>query len=126
MKKKTSISLLVLSILIFLGLNNYSDSINYNYHIDALIGYLFFWIFVLFIFSLFAFILNDKKYKIWLIIGIIISILSILIAYGVGDGNGAIVDIDGELITWFFAGLYSFISIIYFIVQFFKNRNKPL
>ena len=75
------------------------------------------------ILSLLTFKLDTKKYRIWLIISLVLSAISIFFAYAAGDGNGAIVDIDGELITWFFVGLYSFISIIYFIVQFFKNRK---
>ncbi|MFA6000359.1 MAG: hypothetical protein WC783_05310 [Candidatus Paceibacterota bacterium] len=70
-----------------------------------------------------AFNLEINKYKIWLITSVTVSAISIFIAYATGSGNGAIVDIDGELITWFFAGLYSFISIIYFIFQAIKNRK---
>ena len=134
MKKKISLVLLFLSILLFSTLYVYSETnlINqgsYDYHIDDFFGYIFLWSFVLFVLSLLAFKLDVTKYKIWLLISIIISLVSVLLAYEAGDGNGAIVDIDGELITWFFTGLYSFISIIYFIIQFKnrknKNREKP-
>ena len=128
MKKKTSLVLLFLSILLFSTLYVYTETnlINqgsYNYHTGDFIGYVFLWSFALLILSLLTFKLDTKKYRIWLIISLVLSAISIFFAYAAGDGNGAIVDIDGELITWFFVGLYSFISIIYFIVQFFKNRK---
>lgn len=127
MKKKTSLVLLFLSILLFATLYAYTETnlINpngyFNYHVSDFIGYIFLWSLTLFILSLLAFKLDVKKYRIWLIVGVIVSVISILMAYAAGDGNGAIVDIDGELTTWFFVGLYSFISIIYFIVQFLKK-----
>src|SRR3989338_3985828 len=129
MKKKTSLVLLFLLILLFSTLYAYTETnlINqggYNYHVCDFIGYVFLWIFMLFILSLLAFKLDINKYKTWLIISLIISAVSIFFAYAAGDGNGAVVDIDGELTTWFFVGLYSFISVVYFIVQFFKNRKQ--
>jgi len=130
MKKKTSLTFLFLSILLFLFIYVYTETnlINqsgyFNYHVSDFIGYMFFWSFTLLILSLLASKLDIYKYRIWLIISVVISIISIFIAYAIGGGNGAIISFDGEMVTWFFVGLYSFVSIIYFIVQFFKNRKN--
>ena len=130
MKKKIDWSLLVLSIFLFLFLYVYTEtnilntSGHFNYHISDFVGYLLFWSLTLFVLSLLASKLEASKYKIWLIISILASIISMLIAYAVGDGNSSIISINGEFITWFFTGLYSLVSIIYFIVQFFKNKKQ--
>ena len=129
MKRKTNFLFLLLSICLFLFLYVYTETnlINpvgyFNYHISNFIEYVFLWSSVLFILSLLALKLDVNKYKTWLIVSIVVSVVSIFIAYVIGDGNGAIIDIDVELTTWFFLGPYSFISIIYFIVQFIKNRK---
>ncbi len=88
------------------------------------IGYVFYWSAVLFLVSLLASFLEEKKYKIWLYLSVTYIVLSLLVAFNVAGGNGMILSFDGKLLTWFFAGLYTFISIIYFIVQFIKNRRK--
>lgn len=130
MKKIISFIFLFLSVLLFLITYLYTETnlINeagyFNYHIGDFLGYLFFWFLVLFIFSLLALKLDQVKYKIWLLLSVITAFTAVLFAYGVGGGNGAIIDIDGELVTWFFLGLYSLISIIYFTVQFFKNSTN--
>lgn len=125
MKKITSLILLVLSVGIFSWYSSYTKG-SFDYHVAQFVGYLFYWSITLFIVSLFALILDNRRYKIWLLITSIYALISILIAYGTGDGNGAIISFDGKDLTWFFAGLYSFISIIYFLPQFFKNQKKSI
>src|SRR3989344_5904650 len=120
MKKKiTSFGFLFLSVGIFFLYSFYTKE-SFNYHIAQFIGYLFYWSVTIFVVSLFAFLINDKIYRSWLLFTVLYVFLSLLIAYGVGDGSSAIVSFDGKDITWFLAGLYSFISIIYFAVQYFK------
>ena len=128
MKIKISFGFLLFSVLLFLCLYIYTETnlFNsggyFNYHISNFLGYLFYWSITLFVISLFALSLDQKKYKMWGLFTFIYVLISILIAYGVGDGNGAIVSFDGKDLTWFFAGLYSLASIIYFAVQHFRKR----
>ena len=121
MKKKISLLLFVLSVVIFLVYLVYTKG-SFDYHIAQFLGYLFYWSIDLFILSLFALILDNKKYKIWLSITSVYFFISVILAYSVGDGNGAIISFDGKDLTWILSGLYSFISVIYFIIQYFKKK----
>ncbi|OGI86452.1 hypothetical protein A3A05_02780 [Candidatus Nomurabacteria bacterium RIFCSPLOWO2_01_FULL_41_12] len=123
MKKIITLLLLVLSVGVFLGYSSYTKE-SFDYNIAQFIGYLFYWCVALFVVSIFALSIDQKKYKKWMLVSGIYVLISILIAYATGDGNGAIISFDGKDLTLFFAGLYSIISIIYFIVQFFKNRKQ--
>ena len=123
MKKTISFFLFILSAGIFWGYSSYTNG-QFDYQVAQFIGYIFYWSVALFIISLFAWILNNKKYKIFSLISLVYILLAVLLAYEAGDGNGAIVSFDGKDLTIIFAGLYSFVSIIYFIVQFFKNRKS--
>lgn len=122
MKKIVSVILFVLSLGIIFS-SEYYTIWPFNYHIAEFIGYVVIWFVVLFIVSLFALVLENIKYKKWFSLSVVFTLLSIFIAYKIGDGNGGILSVDGELMTWFLSGLYSFISLIYFIVQFVKNRK---
>jgi predicted small secreted protein len=122
MKKIIFLILLVLSIASIFYVNQY-EVWPYNYHVANLIEQLSLWIVVLFIINIFAISLDIKKYKIWLIISIIFAGASLLLAYNTGDGNGAIVSFDGEMQTWFLSGLYSVVSIIYFVFQYLKTSS---
>lgn len=123
MKKIVSLILLLLTGGIFFWYSSYTQGF-FDYNIAQFIGYIFYWSVALFIVSLFAFMIDDRKYKIWLLISGIYVIISILIAVGVGDGDSSVVSYDGKSFTWFFAGLYSLVCIIYFIVQFLKNKKQ--
>lgn len=125
MKKIISLVLFLLSFGFLLGYLFYTKN-SYDYNIAQFIGYLFYWSVAFFVVSLFAFMLDYKKYKIWLRITLIYVFISILIAYKTGSGSQAIVNFDGKLLTWIFVCFYSFISIIYFIVQFIKSRNNNI
>ena len=124
MKKIISLLLLVLSGVIFYWYSSYTRQWPFDYHVAQFVGYLLYWSVALFVVSLFAFMLDNKKYKIWLLVTVVYVALSILFSYETGDGNNAIVSFDGKDLTWIFTSLYSLISIIYFIVQFFKNRKQ--
>src|SRR3989344_9377488 len=122
MKKTTSIFLISLS-LIFYWLISYI-----RYNIDDKLFYflqcIFIWTLCITILNIIAFILNDYKYKLYIIVTGIYSVLSLVIAYNMGDRGSTIPSFDMGILTIFFIGLYSLISIIYFIIQFFKNRKN--
>jgi hypothetical protein len=124
MKKIISLLLLLISVGIFCWYSSYTKQWPFDYHIAQFVGYFLYWSIALFFVSLFAFVLNNKKYKIWLLITSVYVFLSILIAYMVGDGNSAIISFDGKDLIWIFIGLYSFVSIIFFIILLFKNKKQ--
>lgn len=120
MKKIISLSILIISAILFIWLKYYGELPSYNYHIAYVVEYLFYWGLALFVLSLFAFALNNKKYKIWFLITIPFAFLSILFAYDT-DLNDVL--FSGQYVILWLIGLYSFFSIIYFIIQFFKNKK---
>lgn len=121
MKKIYSLSALLVSVILFMWLYYYDKSFSYNYHVANVIEYFFYWSTALFVLSLLAFVLNNTKYKIWFFVTIPCAILSVLIAY---DIDGHDIFFNGEYITFWLISFYSFISIIYFIVQFLKNKKN--
>lgn len=82
------------------------------------------WVLILVPLSLLAIALNDQKYKFWLKFTGIFFATSMIVVFLMPEYDSAIVSVDRELTNWFFLGLYSFISIVYFIVQFFKNKKQ--
>ena|SRR3989344_897991 len=82
------------------------------------------WILILIPLSLLALTLNDQKHKFWLKFTGIFFAVSMFIVFLMPEYDTGIVSVDRELTNWFFVGLYSFISVVYFIVQFFKNRKQ--
>lgn len=122
MKKIIFLILLVLSITSIFYVNQY-EVWPYNYHVANFVEQFSLWIVILFIINIFALSLDIKKYKIWLIFSFIFVGVSLLLAYNTGDGNGAIVSMDGEMQTWFLSGLYSIFSFSYFIFQYFRNNR---
>lgn len=121
MKKITSSCILVVSFLLFAWLRYYGELPSYNYHVAYVVEYLFYWSIALFVLSLFAFVLSSIKYKIWLYITAPFMILSILFAYSI-DGHDVL--FSGQYIVLWLITLWSFISLIYFIVQFIKNKKR--
>lgn len=81
------------------------------------------WFLLLVPLSLFALILKDDKYKFWLKFTGIFFAGSMFLVYLMPEYDPGLVSLDRELTNWFFAGAYSFISVIYFIVQFVKNKK---
>jgi succinate-acetate transporter protein len=120
MKKIISLSILVITIILFMWLKYYGESSSYNYHVAYIVEYLFYWGIALFILSLFAFLLKRAKYKIWFLVTIPFIILSIFFAYNIDNHD---ILFNGQYVTLWFISLYSFISIIYFIVQFVKEKK---
>lgn len=82
------------------------------------------WFLALIILSIFALTLSDQKHKFWLKFTGIFFVIGMFFVFAMPEYGTGIVSIDRELTNWFFVGLYSFISVIYFIVQFFKTRSK--
>ena len=80
------------------------------------------WVLLLIPLSFLALTLNDQKHKFWLKFTGIFFAISMLIVFLMPEYGTGIVSIDRELANWFFVGLYFFVSIIYFIVQFVKNK----
>lgn len=79
------------------------------------------WVLILIPLSLLALSLIDKKHKFWLKFTGIFFAVSMVLVFISPEYDSGIVGFDRELVNWFFAGLYSFVSIIYFIVQYFKK-----
>lgn len=130
MKKKVSLLLFFLSVLLFATLYAYTetDLINsggyFNYHVSDFIGYLFSWSLIIFIVSLLASKLDRTKYRMWLLLSVIYTGMSVLNSWHIGDGGGSILSFNGEMFTWFSAGLYFIISVVYFINQHIKNKKQ--
>jgi hypothetical protein len=124
MKKIFSIGFFVMGIVILSIYYIYISNPQFNYLTAQFIAYLFYWSVAVFIVSLFALVIDKIKYKKWLLITLVYVLISLIFGYKVGDGNGGIIDIDGQSLTFLLAGFYSFISIIYFLIHFFKNRKK--
>lgn len=80
------------------------------------------WVLVLIPLSLLAITLKDQKHKFWLKFTGIFFVISMVFVFIMPEtARGLMLNPDRESINWFLVGLYSFISIIYFIVQFFKK-----
>jgi hypothetical protein len=86
--------------------------------------YPFFWFILLIPLSLLALVLKDEKHRYWLKFTGIFFIVSMVLVYLMPEYDPGIVSMDRELTNWFLAGIYSFVSIVYFIVQFVKSRRS--
>ncbi len=86
-------------------------------------SYLFLWLLVLLPLSLFSLVLSDKKHKNWLIMTGVFFVVGMFFVFMSPEYDSGIVGVDRELVNWFFAGLYSCVSVIYFIIQFIKARK---
>ncbi|MHB1316577.1 MAG: hypothetical protein ACYCZW_01835 [Minisyncoccota bacterium] len=123
MKKKFIVfSVLMFLIGVFITSKTGDNLIGIN-NVDKLY-HPFVWSLLLIPLSLLSLTLNEQKHKFWLKFTGIFFLISMIIAYATSErGSSGIFTVDRELTNWFFAGLYGFISIIYFIVQFVKNRK---
>ncbi len=126
MKKRfilITIMLLIISFLMFLPCE--SDLYCTGPYADV-IQYPFIWFMLLVPLSIFALFLNEEKHKFWLKFTGVFFIISMVLVYMMPEYGAGMLSPDRELTNWFFAGLYTFISIIYFIVQFFKSRRNRI
>jgi hypothetical protein len=84
------------------------------------------WFLVLIPLSLFAITLNDQKYKFWLKFTGIFFVVSMIIVFLMPEtAKGIMLNPDRESTNWFFVSMYSFVSMIYCIFQFFQNKKYP-
>ncbi len=120
MRKIINLFLLIISIFLFIWLKYYGELPSYNYQVAYIVEYIFYWSIVIFILSLFASGLSSVKYKVWLLITVPFIIFSIIAANDTDHGD---ILFSGQYIILWLISLYSFISIIYFIIQFFKNKK---
>ena len=91
---------------------------------NTFLQYPFFWSFCLIPLSLLALTLKDIKYKFWLGFTGTFFPMSMFVVFLLPEYGSGIVSLDRELGNWFFLGIYSLISIIYFIFQFLKRNQK--
>jgi len=123
MKKKFILGSIICFIVLFLTFLPCDHTLYCTGVMAEKFQYLLLWNLVLIPLSIFALVLNDKKYNFWLKFTGIFFLVSMVIVYMTPEYGSGIVSIDRELTNWFFGGVYSLISIVYFIVQFFKNRK---
>lgn len=125
MKKKTIVLFFLLFIFGFLIMLPCDEQLSCNGPLSNYVGYPLLWFLTLIFLSSFALILNDQKHKFWLKFTGIFFLISMFIVFLTPEYGTGLVSIDRELTNWFFLFLYSFISVIYFIVEYFKNRKEP-
>ncbi|MEQ1500438.1 MAG: hypothetical protein ABL917_03660, partial [Parcubacteria group bacterium] len=101
---------------------NYTSH-SFNYDVGQILSYLIYWTICVFIISIFALILDDRKYKNWVILTIIYFLFSVITAVATSDDSSSILSFDGKDLTLILLSFYSFVSTIYFIFSFIKNRN---
>src|SRR6185369_5528280 len=70
-----------------------------------------------------AFTLSIEKYKFWIKLTGIFFVITMILVFISPEFDSAIFSIDKESMNWFFVGLYSFVSMVYFLVQLIKNRK---
>ena len=80
------------------------------------------WLLALIPLSLLALTLNEQKHKFWLKFTAVSFVVSMILVFMLPEYGSGIVSIDRELGNWFLAGLYCTVSVVYFLVQFFKKK----
>lgn len=124
MKKKFIIFPVFLLILVLLLSMPCDKYLSCSGDLSSILGYPGQWFFLLIFMSLFALVLNNEKHKYWLKFTGIFFVVSMVLVYLMPEYDPGIVSMDRELTNWFLAGLYSFASVVYFIVQFIKSRRS--
>lgn len=81
------------------------------------------WLLILIPLSLFSLTLNNEKHYFWVKLTGILFLISMILIFLLPEYDRGIVSIDRELANWFFAFVYSVVSIGYFIFQYFKGRK---
>ena len=125
MKKKTFILSILLFIISLLFMMPCDKTLYCNGPLSDYIGYPLFWFLIWIPLTLLALILNEQKHKLWLKFTVVFFAVSMVLVFITPEYGHGIVSIDRELVNWFFVGLYSFISIVYFIVQYLKKKSPP-
>lgn len=124
MKRKTILLSFLMVILGFLMMMPCDEQLSCNGPFSDYVGYPLLWSFVFIPLSILALTLNDQKHKFWLKFTGIFFVVSMIIVFIMPEtARGLMLNPDRESTNWFFLGLYSLISIIYFTVQFIKSRK---
>ena len=123
MKKKFIILPICLLILTFVSSLPCDKNLTCEGRAMDILQYPGLWFLVLTPLSLLALTLNDQKHKFWLKFTGIFFVVSMFIVFLMPETAGGIMlNPDRESTNWFFVGTYTFISIIYFITQYFKKK----
>ena len=125
MKKSFIILPIVLFVLVFVLSLPCDKQFSCSGPLSNYVNYPGLWFLVLIPLSLLALTLKDQKHKFWLkFTGIFFALSMILVFMMPENAGGIMLNPDRESANWFLVGLYVFISIIYFIVQFFNRKNN--
>lgn len=126
MKKKFFASIIILFVLFILLSLPCHGNLVCTGPATVYLDYPFLWILILIPLSLFALTLNNTQHKTWLKFTGIFFAISMILVFLSPEYDSGIISVDREIVNWFLAGLHSFISLVYFIVQFVKNRQKSI
>lgn len=125
MKKKFIILPIILLVLVFVFSLPCNKYLTCEGKAMDILQYPGLWFLILIPLSLFAIILSDQKHRLWLKFTGMFFIVAMFFVFSMPEMSGSFIpDLDRETTNWFFIGLYSFISIIYFIFQFFRKNEK--
>ena len=123
MKKKIVFLAIILFFAGFLLMMPCDKMLSCNGPISNYIGYPLLWFLIWIPLTLLALTLKNEKHKFWLIFTGVFFSASMILVFATPEYGSGVVSIDRELVNWFLLGLYSFISIVYFIVQFIKRKK---
>lgn len=122
MKKKVVLFAILYLILSLVLITDYFNNVFGN-DFSKTISYPGLWSLSFLPLTLIGFKLNDKKYKFWAGFTVIFFTVSMFIVFSMPEtAGGLFLNPDRESTNWFFAGLYSFISLVYFRVQYLKQK----
>lgn len=123
MKKYIPLLLFLVTVGYYIVLS-YSKFEIYNDVFFDLLQSILLWLVSFLFLSIFSAVLSDKKYKIYLLITLVYSLITLGISYGVGDHGGWAISFSQSVVVLWYISAYSFISLIYFIVQYFKKDKN--
>lgn len=123
MKNRVPIISLSLFILGFISMFPCDKELYCDGPLSSYMGYPLLWFLIWIPITLLALTLNNQKHKTWLMFTGIFFAGSMVLVFMTPEYGHGVVSVDRELVNWFLAGLYSFISVIYFIVQYLKRRK---
>jgi hypothetical protein len=124
MKKKFVLLIILLLVVNFLLFLPCDKDLYCHGVLSKIVQYPFVWLVFITPLSLLALTLTDQKHKFWLkLTGIFFAIAMFFVSLMPETARGIMLNPDKESTNWFFLGIYTITSIIYFIVQFFRKRK---
>ena len=124
MKKKTILVSFILVAIGFLMMMPCDKQLLCSGPFADYMGYPLLWFFILVPLTILALTLSDQKHRFWLkFTGIFFAVSMFFVFLMPETARGLMLNPDRESTNWFFLGLYSIISVIYFIVQYFKKSK---